>query len=161
MLDYQIQPSTRRCCVTGRELTVGEKVYSVLLDEAGKFVRKDFSAEAWQGPPANAFSFWVGRVRAADKKRPPPIDDDLLLDCFGRLDGQIETEKVNFRFVLALLLMRRRRFKFEEARTEDGQEVLYLRCSQTGARQRVVNPNLSEEETASVQQDVFQALGWD
>ncbi len=161
MLDYQIQPSTRRCSVTGRELKAGEKVYSVLLDEAGKFVRKDFSVEAWQGPPANSFSFWVGRVSAGDKKRRPPIDDELLLDCFQRLDGQIETERVNFRFVLALLLMRRRRLKFEEARTEDGQEVLYLRCNQSGTHHRVINPNLTEEETASVQQDVFQALGWD
>src|SRR5438270_6794881 len=152
MLDYQIQPSTRRCSVTGRELKPGEKVYSVLLDEAGKFARKDYSAEAWKGPPPGAFSFWVGRVATGDAKRRPPIDDDLLLDCFQRLDGQAETEKVNFRFVLALLLMRRRRFKFEEARTEDAQEVLYLRCHQTGTRHRVVNPSLTEEETASVQQ---------
>ena len=161
MLDYQIQPSTRRCSVTGRELKPGEKVYSVLLDEGGKFVRKDFAVEAWQGPPQNAFSFWAGRVNAGDKKRRPPIDDELLLDCFQRLDGQIETERVNFRFVVALLLMRRRRLKFEEARTEDGQEVLYLRCNQTGTHHRVVNPNLTEDETAAVQQDVFQALGWD
>jgi hypothetical protein len=161
MLDYQIQPSTRRCFVSGRELKPGEKVYSVLLDEDGKFIRKDFSVEAWQGPPRGAFSFWVGRVQAGDKKRRPVIDDELLLDCFYRLDGQIETAKVNFRFVVALLLMRRRRLKFDEARTEDGQEVLFLRCNQTGGRHRVVNPNLSEEETAAVQQDVFQALGWD
>ena len=161
MLDYQLQPSTRRCSVTGRDLQAGEKVYSVLLDKDGKFVRKDFSAEAWQGPPTAAFSFWVGRVSAGDKKRPPVIDDELLLDCFGRLEGQIETERVNFRFVLSLLLMRKRRLKLQEARTEDGQEVLYLRCNQTGAEHRVVNPNLTEEETASVQQDVFRALGWE
>jgi hypothetical protein len=161
MLDYQIQPSTRRCSVTGRELQAGEKVYSVLLEEDGKFVRKDFGAEAWQGPPQHAFSFWVGRVSAGDQKRRSPIDDELLLDCFGRLEGQIETERVNFRFVLALLLMRKRRLKLQEARTEDGQEVLYLRCNQTGLEHRVVNPNLSEAETAVVQQDLFRALGWE
>jgi hypothetical protein len=161
MLDYQIQPSTRRCCVTGRELQAGEKVYSVLLDENGKFVRKDFSEEAWQGAPPDAFSFWVGHVSTGDKKRRLAVDDELLLDCFGRLEGEIGSERVNFRFVLALLLMRKRRLKLEEARTEDSQEVLYLRCSQTGVQHRVVNPNLTEAETASVQQDVFRALGWD
>jgi hypothetical protein len=161
MLDYQIQPSTRRCSATGRELQAGETVYTVLLDEGGRFVRKDFSAQAWQGPPPEAFSFWVGRVSAGETKRRPAIDDEVLLDCFQRLDGRIETERVNFRFVLALLLMRRRRLKLEEARTEDGQEVLYLRCNQTGAQHRVVNPNLTEEETTAVQQDVFGALGWD
>jgi hypothetical protein len=161
MVDYQIQPSTRRCSVTGRELKAGEKVYSVLLDEDGKFVRKDFGAEAWQGPPQHAFSFWVGCVSAGDKKHRPAIDDELLVDCFGRLEGQIETERVNFRFVLALLLMRKRRLKLQEARTEDGQEVLYLRCNQTGTEHRVVNPDLSEAETTVVQQDVFRALGWE
>ena len=161
MVDYQIQPSTRRCSVTGRELQPGERVYSVLLDEGGKFVRKDFSEQAWQGPPPDAFSFWVGRVSAGDTKRRPAIDDEVLLDCFQRLEGQIETERANFRFILALLLMRRRRLKLQEARTEDSQEVLYLHCNQTGTQHRVVNPNLTEEETAAVQQDVFAALGWD
>src|SRR6516164_2577792 len=102
MLDYQIQPSTRRCSATGRELKAGEKVYSVLLDEGGKFVRKDFSEQAWQGAPPDAFSFWVGRVSAGDTKRRLAIDDEVLLDCFQRLEGCIETERVNFRFVLAL-----------------------------------------------------------
>ena len=161
MLDYQIQPNTRRCSATGRELQPGEKVYSVLLDEGGKFVRKDYSEEAWQGPPPGAFSFWVGRVTTNDKKRRPPIDDEVLLDCFGRLEGQQEPERVKFRYVLALLLMRRRRLKFEETQKEDSQEVLCLRCNQTGTRHQVVNPNLSEEEMASVQLDVFQALGWE
>ncbi len=133
----------------------------MLLDEAGKFVRKDYSVEAWQGAPADAFSFWAGRVPAAGARRRPPIDDDLLLDCFGRLEGRTDAAGENFRYVLALLLMRRKRFKFEEARNEDGREVLVLRCGRTGARHEVVNPRLGDEEMAAVQDDVFQALGWE
>ena len=57
MTDYQIQPNTRRCAVTGRELRPGERYYTALLETAGHFVRQDFSADAWQGPPPNAFSF--------------------------------------------------------------------------------------------------------
>ena len=67
----------------------------------------------------------------------------------------------NFRFVLALLLMRRKRFKFEETRNEDGREVLCLRCVRTGTRHEVANPRLTDEEMAAVQEDVFQALGWE
>ena len=105
-----------------------ERYFSVLLDEGSKFVRKDYGAEVWQGPPADAFSFWAGRVPAADSRRRPPIDDDMLLECFQRLEGRTEPAGENFRFVLALLLMRRKRFKLEEARNEDGREVLCLRC---------------------------------
>jgi hypothetical protein len=161
MIDYQIQPNTRRCAATGRELRPGEKYVSVLLDEAGKFVRKDYAAEAWQGPPAGAFGFWAGRIPPAQAKRRPPIDDELLLDCFGRLEGQEEPGRVNFRYVLALLLLRRRRLKFEEAREEAGREVLCLRCTRTGARHQVVNPGLGDDELTAVQEDVFQALGWE
>jgi hypothetical protein len=161
MTDYQIQPNTRRCTLSGRELQAGEKYWSVLLDEGGKFIRKDYGAEAWQGPPPGAFSFWVGRVPPPQGKRRPPIDDDLLMDCFQRLEGQNEPGRVNFRYVLALLLMRRRRFKFEEAHQQDGQEVLDLRCTRTGVHCQVVNPGLTEEEMTSVQEDVFQALGWE
>lgn len=161
MLDYQVQPSTRRCCVSGRELQPGEKCFSVLLDEAGKLVRKDFAADSWQGPPPGAFSFWVGRVPVPQSRRRPPIDDDLLLSCFERLDGEQEPGRVGFRYVLALLLLRRRRFRLDEISQESGQEILELRCTRTGASHRVVNPGLTEEEMEVVQEDVFRVLGWE
>jgi len=160
MTDYQIQPNTRHCVVSGRELRPGEKFYSVLLQDGGKFVRHDYAAQAWHGPPDGAFSFWCGCVPAADQNRKLRIDDDLLADCFQRLEGQADAAQVNFRYVVALLLMRRRRFKFEEAHVAGGHEEMVLRCARTGARYRVVNPCLTDEEMATVQDDVFQALGW-
>src|SRR6266436_2886057 len=99
MTDYQIDANTRRCAVTGRELRPGEKFFSVLLDEHGKFVRRDYSGEAWQGPPPGAFSFWAGRI-PADENRRPPIDDEMLVECFQRLEGQTDPARVNFRYVV-------------------------------------------------------------
>lgn len=160
MTEYQIQEITRRCCVTGRDLQPGERFYSVLVDEAGKLQRKDYSEQAWQGPPAEAFSFWAGRVPPRDESRRPKIDDDLLFDCFRRLENDHEPGRVNFRYVVALLLMRRKRFKFEEAKTVDGKEVLVLRCTRTREQYDVVNPRLNEEEMLAVQEEVFKVLGW-
>ena len=159
MLDYQIQPNTRRCAVNGRELQPGEKFYTVLIEEGIRFVRQDYSAEAWKGPPEGAFSFWAGHVPKPQSRRRLIVDDAFLHDCFLRLEGQGEPAKVNFRYILALLLMRRRRFKFEETRQEGGLEVLCLRCARTGDRHEVVNPRLTEEEMRQVQEDVFCALG--
>jgi hypothetical protein len=159
MIDYQIQANTRRCAATGRELRPGEKCYSVLLDENGKFQRLDYCTESWQGPPTGAFSFWCGRIPAGDDSR-PRIDDDTLLDCFERLDTDTDPARVNFRYVLALLLMRRKRFRFEQTAVETGQEYLCLRCVRTRNLHRVLNPGLSEEEMAAVQDEVFRVLGW-
>jgi hypothetical protein len=161
MIDYDLGTKTRRCYVSDRELQRGEKYYSVLIDEGGRLVRRDYAADVWQGPPDNAFSFWCGRVAATNEKRRPQMDDELLFDCFARLEEETEPARVRFRYVLALLLMRRRRLRFEEAEMEGPVEVLVLRCSRTGARHRVSNPGLTEEELVGVQDDVFQALGWD
>ncbi len=161
MIDYQIQPNTRRCCASGRELRPGERYYGVLLEEGGKFVRKDFSVEAWQGAPQGAFSFWMGRLAAPQDKRRQPIDDEMLMECFQRLEDQPEPSRVRFRYVVALLLMRRRRLRIEQTQQDGGQEVLWMRCTRSGARHAVVNPGLTDEELATVQDDVFQALGWE
>jgi hypothetical protein len=159
MTDYQIQNSSRRCAITGRELNPGERYYSVLLDDGGTFTRKDYSVEAWQGPPEGAFSFWQGRLPTGQGPRRLVIDDDMLVECFERLEGQEEPNKLSFRFVLALLLMRRRRFKLEESRQEGDAEVLVLRCPRTGARHQVLDPKMSDEELEGVQDDIFRAIG--
>jgi hypothetical protein len=161
MTDYHIQPNTRRCAATGRELPPGARFYSVLLEENGKLVRQDFSAEAWTGPPSATFSVWAGKVPPREQAKQVRIDDEMLLDCFGRLGGQNEPDRVNFRYVIALLLMRRKRLKFEQVKTEGGQELLQLRCTRTGVRHEVVNPRLTEDEMTAVQDEVFKVLGWE
>lgn len=160
MTDYQIQPNTRHCFLSGRELRPGEKFFSVLLEEGGKLVRHDYAVEVWSTPPEGAIGFWSGKVPAADAPKRLRIDDDLLADCFARLEGQTNPPQVRFRYVVALLLMRRKRFRFEEAKTEHGQEVLSLRCTRTGTTYAVVNPCLTEDEMMAVQDEVFKVLGW-
>jgi hypothetical protein len=158
---YQVQGHTRRCAATGRELRPGEKVVSALLDQAGRFVRLDYAAEAWPGPPDGAVGFWSGRVPSADEaRRKPAVDDELLLECFERLADDLDPARRNFRYVVGLLLMRRRRLKFEDVRRDAGREYLCLRCAKTGARYEVPDPRLTEAEMADVQDEVFRVLGW-
>jgi len=160
MTEYQIQPNTRRCAISGRDLRPGEPYYTALLEAGGQFIRQDYSAEAWKGPPQAAFSFWSGRVPNETEPRKPRVDDDLLLECFERLEGQAEPGRVSFRYVVALLLMRRKRLKIEESRIEGEHEVLLLRCVRTGAKHLVVKPGMTEDEMTAVQEEVFKVLGW-
>ena len=159
--EFDIQGPTRICAATGRELRPGERFYAALSDEGGKFVRRDFAADAWAGPPAGAVAYWAGRIPSADAPRKPTFNDGLLLDCFDHLAGAADPARVNFRFVVALLLMRRRRLKFEDARrAADGAAVLVVRDARTGSRYEVADPRLSEDEIAAVQSEVFKVLGW-
>lgn len=159
MTEYQIQGNTRRCAVSGREMRPGERFFSVLLDLDGKLERRDYCGEAWSGPPPGTFSFWSGRIPAQDTRR-LPIDDEMLVDCLARLESETDAAKVSFRYIVALLLMRRRRLRFEEAKTHFGQEILCLRCTRTQQLFEVVNPRLNDDEMAAVQEEVFKVLGW-
>jgi hypothetical protein len=159
-MEYQIQPNSRKCALTGRELQPGERFFSALLEEDRHVVRKDFAADAWKGPPDGAFSFWTGRVTTANDKLKPRFDDDLLEECFARLEHQTEQSRVNFRYVVALLLMRRRRFRHESSVQENGVEKMVLRCLKTNETHEVINPQLTDDEMAQVQDEVFNVLGW-
>src|SRR5262249_38159852 len=110
MTGYQIQGPARHCAASGRELRPGERFYSALLEEAGRLVRKVSAAEAWSAPPAGAVAYWCGRIPASGRPRQPTINDELLIDCFEHLGDAQEPAQRNFRYVVALLLMRRKRF---------------------------------------------------
>lgn len=160
MTEYQIPAPVRQCCVSGRTLTPGEVCFSVLVQDGSQLVRRDYCKDEWQGPPHGTVGYWQGKVPAQEKDRRPPIDDDALMDCFTRLEGQTEPTRVSFRYVVALLLMRRKRLRFDDVTTEAGREVLHLRCTQTKTTHAVVNPALSDDEIQAVQEEVFKVLGW-
>lgn len=163
MTDYEIQGPTRVCAATGRELKPGDRFYGVLFEEDGKFARRDYAADAWTEPPAGHVAYWTGRVPAADDKpRKPVVNDELLLGCFDRLKETADPDGLNFRYVAALLLMRRKRFKFEDViRDAAGRDVLLIRDARGGTIHHVTDPRLTDEQTAAVQAEVFRVLGWD
>lgn len=160
MTEYHIQPPTRRCCLTGRELKAGERFFTALVESGPHFERRDFAPEAWKGPPEGSFSHWFGKVPPTAEHQKPRFDDDLLEECFERLEEPHEQGRINFRYVLALLLIRRKRFRFEASRFEGHEERLILFCPRSGKRYEVVNPRLDDEEMKEVQDEVFEVLGW-
>lgn len=162
MTQYDLAAPARVCAATGRELKPGDRMVSVLTDDGGSLVRRDFTPDGWTGPPPNAVAHWQGKVPAANTPKRSVVNEPLLFDCFDHLVGQTEPNKVNFRYVVALLLMRRKKLKFEDAkRLVDGGEVLVLRDTRGGKRVEVPDPRLSEAEIEAVQREVFTVLGWE
>jgi hypothetical protein len=162
MTDYEIQGPTKVCAATGRELKPGDRFHAVLVEQAGKLVRIDYATEAWPGPPPDAVAHWNGRVREANKPRKPVVNDDMLLGCFDRLKDTTDPDGSNFRYVVALLLMRRKRYRFEDViRDPAGRDVLLLKDAKGGMVHQVTDPRLTDDQIATVQAEVFRVLGWD
>jgi hypothetical protein len=111
-MDYDIQRCTRRCAVTDRELQPGEDVYSVVVWEGGQWVRRDYSAEAWSGPPQEAVAWWKSRIALPTQRRRSWAPGEVMLQLFEELENQPGQE--DFRYVLALLMVRRNLLRQED-----------------------------------------------
>ena len=121
MADFEVARSQGVCTVTGHTFGEGEAFYAVLFEKPDGFVRQDYSVEAWTDPPEDAFCFWKSQVpQKGQKKKSVIVDNEVLIDFFERLTGEPEPVKVQFRFVLALMLMRKRLLRYEGTKDVDG-----------------------------------------
>jgi hypothetical protein len=111
LLDFEIQRSTRRCAATDRPLEPGDECYSVLEIAGADVIRKDYCREAWSGPPDAAFGWWKSRVPEPIAKKIKLAPNDVLLELFDHLADDLS--KADMRYVLTLLLVRRRVFRLE------------------------------------------------
>jgi hypothetical protein len=157
MIDYEVQRCTRHCATTGRELAPGETFYSTLSDEPGQVVRQDFSEEAWQGPPAGVIGWWKSRMPERDAKRVHWAPNDVMLELLELLESQ--PDKQDMRYVLALLLIRRRVVRLEDTIHEAPQrEVLVLYCPRNEQTYRVASEVPGSERTKEIQQELSRLL---
>ena len=145
--EYDVSRATGRCAATDRPIAEGEPYYACLVEQGEELARKDYTLDAWTGPPEGVFCFWKARMPIKEKK-PLVVDTNLLAMLFARLEGEDTPRKQQFRFVLALLLMRKRLLKFDQTVEADGQEYWQLRMVSDQSEHRVLNPKLSDQETA-------------
>lgn len=145
--DYEISRTTGKCAATGREFKKNDFYYAALFDSPQGFERKDYSLDAWTGPPENCFCYWKGRVPVREKKPTTiAIDNSILMNLFCRLEDDSSEMRQKFRFVLALLLMRKRLVRFEKAIRSEDREYWQVRLVAEQSVQQVLNPHLSEQE---------------
>ncbi len=166
MADWEVQRSSGKCIVSGRELSAGEEFYTVLFERGETLERVDYALDAWTGPPDGAFCFWKSRVPVREKKQQIWVDNDVLMNLFQRLAGESDESKVRFRFVLALLLMRKKLLKYEQSVREGEREMWQMRQTGTsaegpGAVHAVENPRLSDDQVASLSEQLTSILHGD
>jgi hypothetical protein len=158
-MHYEITRNSRRCCVSDRELRPGEVFYSVLIDAPGGTKRRDYAAENWLGPPADAIGFWKGRMPVDDKPTgKQPISDDTMLELFEQWEDAEDAEKLQLRYVLALLLIRRKALKLQDVvRIEQG-EFLVVQLPRKKQTYQVRDPHLTEDQVQQVEQELTRLL---
>lgn len=158
MADWEIKKTLGRCFGTNRQFAVGEEYYAALVQTDAGLERRDFSAEYWEAQKPQVYCFWKSRLANPQQKRKVFIDDTMLMAFFDRLATETEPEKINFRFVLMLVLMRKRKLKYDSSRTEDGREIWTLRVIGQDRSEEVINPHLTEEQIGQLSEQMGQIL---
>jgi hypothetical protein len=152
--NWRIPRRTRVCARSGLALDLAKPFFSALIERNDSFERLDFSSEAWPEVEKEPFhSYWRNKGREEDPNRRRPVDFERLRAFFDSLEGTKTRGSRLLRYVLALILARRRKLRLDDmARTADGDRLL-LHDGRGGGRDlEVIAPEATREELESAQE---------
>ena len=162
---YDVPRPAGVCAVSGRAITPGEKFIAAVRETPTGLERIDVSPEAWPGfDHGRLLGFWQTVMPQPEQKAKKLfVDDDVLCTLFERLADTSEPAKINFRFVLGLILMRKRMLIYETTRHEQttegsDKELWTVRFKGRDDRLDLLNPRLTEEQVGEVSQQLGEIL---
>ena len=156
---YQFARPQGRCFVTGEAIEPGAKFMAALRETPTGFERLDISLSAWPTLDRQAvIGFWQTVMPRAEQKKKLFVDDQVLCEIFERLKETTEPAKLNFRFVLGLILMRKRMIVYENTRMEADREIWTVRFKGRDDKLDLLNPRLDEQQVLEVSQQLSEVL---
>jgi hypothetical protein len=147
-----------QCSGTGKKIEPGQEYFAALVETQEGLQRRDFCADYWQQQKPEVFCYWRTKLPEPGRKKQLFVDDQMLMAFFDRLAAESDQEKINFRFVLTLILMRKRLLKYDSSRTEDDKEIWRLRMVGDKEFVEVVNPHLDEGQIEQLSSQLSEIL---
>ncbi len=161
-IDWSIQNRADRCFATGEAFRDGEFFYTVLYDEKTGFRREDLSEAVWNERSKEGvqpFSFWRSKFEVPPPAAPEALGKQSAEDLLRRYMIDPTPEHANVRYILALMLERKRLLKeIEVKHGDDGSLTRIYERAKTGEVFVIPDPQLRLEELAAVQTQVAELL---
>ena len=165
VVDWKIKSRSGVCSHTGEAFTDDEPFYTCIFadPESDGFIRRDYSASAWQEVSASLepapFSFWksVFKTVVAEKKE-EAIPQNSVEAMLHRMIEEDRTETENARYILALMLERKKILIPTEKKETENRTLLFYEHKDSGAVYIVSDPGLRLDEVERIQDEVSQLL---
>lgn len=161
MSEIEVARTDGTCSITGRKFEPGDEFYSIVIETESGFERRDIAPDAWEGAPESAVCHFKTKMPNKDEPKKTFVDDSLLVEFFKRLGNATEDAKLRFRFVLSLILLRKRLLKYESSKQDGEREVWSMRLLKEKKSYLVVNPGLGEDEITEVSVQLGAVLSTD
>jgi hypothetical protein len=133
LIEWKFQRRQARCSACESGFADGERHVSMLTIGGEEISRRDMCVGCWEkrGPAGDLF-FWFTRQRV-DRRR-LQLDLATLERLFLQLEGRAEPKVRELRYILCLLLMRKRRLKLVRvSRDAEGESLIVRRPRRTEA----------------------------
>ncbi|MGA1540158.1 MAG: hypothetical protein ACO39C_07025 [Chthoniobacterales bacterium] len=156
--DWEIRKRSDICTATQRPFAEGEFFYTAIFRDGDGFRRDDLSEEAWQARPDDPqpFSFWRSKFEMPPPPPPEPLAKQDAESILRKLIEENSDTTKNARYILALMLERKRLLKPMESTDPD---VLVYERTGTGETFLIPNPRLALSQVPEVQKEVSALLG--
>ena len=156
--DWDIRKRSEVCTLTQRPFREGEFFYTAIFREGDGFRREDICDEAWSARPSEPapFSFWRSKFELPPPPPPEPLAKQDAESILRKLIAENSDATKNARYILALMLERKRLLKPMESSDPD---VLVYERAGTGETFLIPNPRLSLAQVPEVQREVSALLG--
>lgn len=157
---WNIQRRASRCTATNVPFTDGEFFHTLLFQEKEGLRREDLCEEAWRTrlPELIPFCYWKSKYEKPAEAAPETMPREGVESLLRRLSTEDEPQTLNVRYILVLMLERKRILKqIEEKPSDEGRMLIYEHVK-TGEAFIVTDPMLRLDQIDAIQQDVYDLL---
>jgi len=163
--NWSIRSRAHECALTARPFEDGESFHTAIYfdPQENGYVRRDICNEAWQQeiaerkPVASWKTIYQKVIVEARPEIAPKESAQELLQRFIE-EGDPMTE--NARYILALMLERKRQITQTAEKEVDGAKMLFYENKKTGEIFIVRDPELKLDEVAQIQEEVATILAF-
>jgi len=158
--EWNIGGRARQCAKTGLRFEEGEVFYTLLFREKDGFRREELSQEAFKERNDNIqpFSHWRNKYEPPGVAAPETLPKQSAEDMLRHFTIEDQPEHRNARYVLALMLERKRILRqVDSKQTDDGMLMVYEHIK-SGEIFIVSDPQLHLSEIEPIQTEVSQLL---
>jgi hypothetical protein len=163
--NWSIRSRAHECALTGRPFEDGESFHTAIYFDPAEngYVRRDVCADAWsqeiqeRKPVASWKTIYQKVIAEARPEIAPKESAQELLQRFIE-EGDPMTE--NARYILALMLERKRQIVQTAEKEVDGAKMLFYENKKTGEIFIVRDPELKLDEIAQMQDEVATILAF-
>ena len=158
--EWQIKSRAHSCARTQAPFADGEVIYTLLFRDDSGFRREDISEAAWHSrqETVQPFSLWKSVYETPRPAPPEPLPKESVEVHLRQLIQEDQPEKINARYILALMLERKKTLKQVDVRETGDERILIYEHAKTGEVFLILDPRLRLDQLDTVQNEVYASL---